>query len=265
MIFAIQFSATDGYSYDIQQAVGPRDTWDSWDEVKPSADFGGLFPERRRHSVQLVRMGRRAGNLRMGTPSPRSNAPYSSSATGSKATAATPPYSTRQGNSAVFPCFDQYYLDNGNEARIKTAYENRDPRLKMVVVTPYEPKDCYSPGWNNNVVATGKQLRWPLYQRGASGTGSGYDIWLDKRFTALYIYNKYVEWGDPSALLDRRHCHVDFPLIRYTDVLLQWAEARDRARAPWRSCRQDKPGARPGRDKKNPDRLSGRDEGGCAL
>ena len=70
MIFAIQFSATDGYSYDIQQAVGPRDTWDSWDEVKPSADFVDYFQKGRRHSVQLVRMGRRAGNLRMGRPHP---------------------------------------------------------------------------------------------------------------------------------------------------------------------------------------------------
>ncbi len=224
MIFAIQFSATDGYSYDIQQAVGPRDTWDSWDEVKPSADFVDYFQKDDGTPFSWSAWAAEQGISGWDALTPQQRSVFFFR----DGLESDSRYSTIL-NQARELCglsvFDQYYLDNGNEARIKTAYENRDPRLKMVVVTPYEPKDCYSPGWNNNVVATGKQLRWPLYQRGASGTGSGYDIWLDKRFTALYIYNKYVEWGDPSALLDRRHCHVDFPLIRYTDVLLQWAEA----------------------------------------
>lgn len=30
-----------------------------------------------------------------------------------------------------------YYLPSGNEARIRKAYEQRDPRLEMSVITPY--------------------------------------------------------------------------------------------------------------------------------
>ena len=224
MIFAIQFSATDGYSYDIQQAVGPRDTWDSWDEVKPSTDFvdyfqnadGTPFSWSEWAQLQCIEgwdaLSPQQRSVFFFRDGLRSNSDYST-------------IYNQARELCGLAVFDRYYLDEGNEARIKTAYDNRDPRLKMIVVTPYEPKDCYSPGWNNNQVAVGKQLRWPLYERGADGNGSGKDLWLDKRFTALYIYNKYVEWGDPSALIDRRHCHIDFPLIRYTDVLLQWAEA----------------------------------------
>ena len=50
--------------------------------------------------------------------------------------------------------FDRYYLDNGNEARIKAAYDKRDPRLKQTIVTPYEPVDCFTAGLNGNAAAT---------------------------------------------------------------------------------------------------------------
>jgi len=54
--------------------------------------------------------------------------------------------------------FDRYYLDNGNEARIKAAYDKRDPRLKQTIVTPYEPVDCFTAGLNGNENMIGKQL-----------------------------------------------------------------------------------------------------------
>ena len=53
--------------------------------------------------------------------------------------------------------FDRYYLDNGNEARIKAAYDKRDPRLKQTIVTPYEPVDCFTAGLNGNENMIGKQ------------------------------------------------------------------------------------------------------------
>lgn len=66
----------------------------------------------------------------------------------------------------------------------------------------------------------GKQLRWPLYLQGTSGG----DFWLDKRTSAYYCYRKYVRFLK-GELIDRQRCYTDFPLIRYTDVILQWAEA----------------------------------------
>ena len=80
--------------------------------------------------------------------------------------------------------FDRYYLDNGNEARIKAAYDKRDPRLKQTIVTPYEPVDCFTAGLNGDENMIGKQLRWPLYLQGTSGG----DFWLDKRTSAYYCY-----------------------------------------------------------------------------
>ena len=116
--------------------------------------------------------------------------------------------------------FDRYYLDNGNEARIKAAYDKRDPRLKQTIVTPYEPVDCFTAGLNGDENMIGKQLRWPLYLQGTSGG----DFWLDKRTSAYYCYRKYVRFLK-GELIDRQRCYTDFPLIRYTDVILQWAEA----------------------------------------
>ena len=116
--------------------------------------------------------------------------------------------------------FDRYYLDEGNEDRIRTAYDNRDPRLKQTIVTPYEPVDCYTQNYNNDENMIGKELRWPLYQQ---GTNYG-DFWLDKRTSAYYNYRKYVRFLK-GELIDRQRCYTDFPLIRYTDVQLQWAEA----------------------------------------
>ena len=73
---------------------------------------------------------------------------------------------------------------------------------------------------NGNENMIGKQLRWPLYLQGTSGG----DFWLDKRTSAYYCYRKYVRFLK-GELIDRQRCYTDFPLIRYTDVILQWAEA----------------------------------------
>lgn len=80
--------------------------------------------------------------------------------------------------------------------------------------------DCFTAGLNGNENMIGKQLRWPLYLQGTSGG----DFWLDKRTSAYYCYRKYVRFLK-GELIDRQRCYTDFPLIRYTDVILQWAEA----------------------------------------
>lgn len=216
MIFAIQYDEESGYCDNIQQAVGARDTYGGWDEVKPAADFvdyyqnadGSKFEWNQVPGLEdwdkLTAKQRAVFFCRDGL---KSNSALSS-----------------QKTQAISVCgqdtFDKYYLDDGNEARIKAAYENRDPRLKQTILTPYELIDCYTPNYNNDENMIGKALRWPLYQQGTDGG----DFWLDKRTSAYYCYRKYVYFlkGD---LIDRQRCHTDFPLIRYTDVQLQWAEA----------------------------------------
>src|SRR5699024_7743918 len=80
-----------------------------------------------------------------------------------------------------------YYLNIGNEARIKQAYLNRDPRLNQSIFTPYDSADSYSPYYNGGEMQYNKVLRWPMILRGADGG----DMWSDKRETLFYIYEKY--------------------------------------------------------------------------
>ena len=215
MIFAIQFSEETGYCDNIQQMTGARDTYDGWTEIKPSADFvdyylnadGSVFvwsdlpgfedwenltPKQR--EVYFLRDGLNASNM---------------AAQRSEVIA-------RIGQEI----YDTYYLNSGNEARCKLAYDSRDPRLKQTILTPYEPVDCYKPNYNNNDTQIGKQLRWPIV---AQGTNGG-DFWLDKRTSGFYCYRKYNDFVK-DHIISRSRCHTDWPLIRFTDVLLQHAEA----------------------------------------
>ena len=216
MIFAIQYDEESGYCDNIEQALGARDTYGGWTEVKPAADFvdyyenadGSKFDWSKVPGLEdwnsLTAKQRAVFFCRDGL---NSNKSLSS-----------------QKTQAIKVCgediFNRYYIDNGNEARVKAAYDNRDPRLKQTIVTPYEPVDCYTPNYNGDENMIGKALRWPLYKQGTSGG----DFWLDKRTSGYYCYKKYVRFLK-GEIIDRSRCYTDFPLIRYTDVLLQRAEA----------------------------------------
>lgn len=219
MIFAIQYDEASGFADNIQQAVGSRDTYGGWSEVKPSADFVDYYQNSDGTPFSWSEWAKEQGIEGWKGLTDKQRAVFfcrdglnSNSALASQRT------------QAIGVCgqdiFDRYYLDDGNEDRIRTAYDNRDPRLKQTIVTPYEPVDCYTPNYANDENMIGKELRWPLYQQ---GTSYG-DFWLDKRTSAYYNYRKYVRFLK-GELIDRQRCHTDFPLIRYTDVQLQWAEA----------------------------------------
>ena len=213
MIFSLQYDESIGYSDNIQQMTGSRDTYDGWTEIKPSADFvdyytnadGSKFNWSEVPGLEdwdlLTPKQREVFFCRDGlfTESTLRNAVIG-----------------RVGQEV----FDTYYLNEGNEARIKQAYENRDPRLQQTIVTPYVPLNAF---FNNNIGNEnhiGKQARWPLKDRGKHGG----DYWIDKRTSAFYSYRKYVEF-EKGRLISRSQCHTDWPLIRYTDVVLQYAEA----------------------------------------
>lgn len=214
MIFAIQFDAETGFCDNIVHMIGSRDNYGSWTEIKPSTDFvnyylkadGSKFSWSEISGLEdwdkLTAKQREVFFCRNGLNTLDS-----------------------KWKSAVIKrvgkdIFNKYYLNEGNENRIKAVYENRDPRLKQTIATPYEPIDCFTTNYNNNNTQIGKQLRWPAI---AQGTNGG-DLWLDKRSSAFYMYRKYNEF-EKGAIVDRDHCETDWPLIRYTDVLLQQAEA----------------------------------------
>lgn len=100
-----------------------------------------------------------------------------------------------------------------NEARIQKAYDNRDPRLKMSVITPYS---TYYGGISN--VAYTFTLRWPYRTDGAASR----DIRTDTNSMFYYLWRKYVPEGIENTL--RWVYEEDHLLCRYADILLRRAE-----------------------------------------
>ncbi|MDH7460670.1 RagB/SusD family nutrient uptake outer membrane protein [Chitinophagaceae bacterium 26-R-25] len=125
------------------------------------------------------------------------------------------------------------YLTEGNEARVKKAYENRDPRLTYNVVTPYSNFK----GVNSNSTAEGMYTyRFPVtgkYYLDQSGAEPNLNTGLPSTYYTSgscnaqaefkYIHRKFV--GDGLEYARREQNPVDEPIIRYADVLLMWAEA----------------------------------------
>ena len=98
--------------------------------------------------------------------------------------------------------------------KIRKAYEDRDPRLEQTLITPYS----FYYGCNGR---TPKMMEYVL----ASGVNEANGFIRDNLGHFNYYWRKFVPEGDmEGTLLDRSHSPVDFPLIRYADVLLMLAE-----------------------------------------
>ncbi|TDE17214.1 RagB/SusD family nutrient uptake outer membrane protein [Dyadobacter psychrotolerans] len=105
------------------------------------------------------------------------------------------------------------YLPTGNEQRVLQAYENRDLRLKANVITPYSDYNGITPTIS----------RWPY--RTTSNTVIP-DLRTDTGNLFYYLHRKFVYEGAAGVeIVNRAYGPIDFPLIRYADVLLMWAEA----------------------------------------
>ena len=107
------------------------------------------------------------------------------------------------------------YLPIGNEERLKKVYEDRDPRLLALVITPYS---TYL-GANGTTPYT-YTLRWPY--RGFD-TAAPFDVKTDTNSLFYYLWRKFVYEGTETPARD--YGPIDQPLIRYADVLLLLAEA----------------------------------------
>ncbi len=108
------------------------------------------------------------------------------------------------------------YLPVGNEARIQRAYANRDPRLNANVIVPYSTYLGRPQNGADQVYAS----RWPARLE----TPPTLDLFTDTRSLFYYLYRKFVYEGS-TQLVDRVSGPTDFPIIRYGDVALMWAEA----------------------------------------
>jgi hypothetical protein len=108
------------------------------------------------------------------------------------------------------------YLPTGNEARIRKAYESRDPRLTATIITPYSSY-LGAVGTVENTYT----LRWPY--RGFDATVP-FDLRTDTNTKYYYLYRKFVAEG-ASETPNRNYCPLDLPILRYADVVLLLAEA----------------------------------------
>lgn len=108
------------------------------------------------------------------------------------------------------------YLPAGNEARIKAAWENRDPRLKATVITPYATYLGRPINGSDQTFTS----RWPARNENPPVL----DLFTDTRNLFYYLYRKFVYEGS-TQLIDRISGPTDIPIMRYADVALMWAEA----------------------------------------
>lgn len=107
--------------------------------------------------------------------------------------------------------------------KIREAYENRDPRLEQTLITPYS----HFLGCDGR---TPKMMEYVLAPNTNEANGFLRDN-LSGHYN--YYWRKFVPEGDMDGILeDRGHSPVDFPLIRYADVLLMLAECYNEENRP---------------------------------
>ncbi|BEH00280.1 RagB/SusD family nutrient uptake outer membrane protein [Bacteroides sedimenti] len=101
-----------------------------------------------------------------------------------------------------------------SKSLLLSMYENRDPRMAQTIILPYTmykgwvanaPKDC------EFVVAKGVNEK-----NGFIRNNKGWDTYFFRKFVA--------EYNMDGGINDRAHTPINFPLIRYADVLLMLAE-----------------------------------------
>lgn len=127
------------------------------------------------------------------------------------------------------------YLPEGNEARLKKAWQNRDPRFYANVIVPYgdvylgADADNYKKG---NTTPIPYVYRWPVGATNQSvnaqikmGISAPYDLKQDGTSEAEFAYRhrKFVMEGYDCEYNDNNP--IDEPLLRYAYVLLMWSEA----------------------------------------
>ena len=106
------------------------------------------------------------------------------------------------------------YDATGNEARIKAAYANRDPRLAATAITPYAE---YKGG------ASGAEAVYTMRYPYRNWEAPQLDLRGSQTNQMLYMIRKFVTVGRESTNI--QYNPIDAPIFRYADVLLSLAEA----------------------------------------
>lgn len=96
-------------------------------------------------------------------------------------------------------------------------YENRDPRMAQTLILPYS----YYNGWVAN------NLRVCRFVPATGANEAGGFIRNNKGWNT-YFFRKFVPEANMGGLMtNRAHTPINFPIIRYADVLLMLAECKN--------------------------------------
>jgi hypothetical protein len=201
MIFSIQFLPISGYSHRLTRAFGNRVTGGSaWNNyiVNPSLAENFECSDGKKFNWDDFLPG-------YSSMEPRARSVFflRDNMTATEIT-----------NMTNFGADMSKYLPTGNEARILVAFNNRDPRLRFNIITPYS---TYLGGVSGSAVTY--TLRWPWRRI----TAPDFDVQTDTNAKFYYLVRKFVPEGVESLNINLGE--IDIPLIRYADVLLNLAEA----------------------------------------
>ena len=250
MIFPLQFTSEPGFCHNWQQVIGCTDQYIGWQQLKPSADFVNTFQNADGTPFKWSEVPgleewdaidvavREVFFIRDGMNDVQDKIDEYDELINN----ATDEEEIAKLNSEKLvytelrtrkeECikrigqdnWDKYYINDGNEARIRKAYDNRDPRLEQAVITPYQKLNSYSPYSEPQRVLT-KVMRWPVSVQ--DNTADDKDLYVCYRNTMFYVWKKYNVLDDslPGGTQGRQRCGYDWPLVRFTQILLQRAEA----------------------------------------
>ncbi len=118
------------------------------------------------------------------------------------------------------------YLKDGNEARIRSVYDGRDPRMEMNFIVPYGTykggctADCYT-----------YTLRWPYI---GSDAAAPFDLRTDTNDRYYYLWRKFVIEGRESRTI--WDSDIDIPIFRYADAPPLPRRVLERAGQDFRGC-----------------------------
>lgn len=204
MIFEMQNLATSGYGGTSEFYCGTRSSQGScWDWYCASNALIDLYENKDGSKFNWDNVIPGYNEM---SPAARSIYFYRDSATSAELTAA-----------AKAGADVSKYDATNNESRIEQVYANRDERLQQTIITPYAQYVGVFGGANTNFT-----WRYP-YRSGSSPT---FDLQADGGVVpyGFYWYRKFVYEGTSEGT-DRSNVPINYPIIRYADVLLQWAEA----------------------------------------
>ncbi len=101
-----------------------------------------------------------------------------------------------------------------SKEKLLNMYEERDPRMSISIILPYTQYK----GWLSNAP---NDCEFVV----ANGTNENYGFIRNNNGWECYLWRKFVaEYDMDGGINNRAHTPINFPLIRYADVLLMLAE-----------------------------------------